>query len=241
MYTDWQSDLANSLDSIHSNANSTVCSGTARGIVNLSNWEFTMDALTKQVIHSNANLVIPTLMEYLAMPLDSNTPSPSELNGHKFNSLLPNISNSKHSDVLAQHHDAQLQHGTRGCTLPKLPVGSKVGYRNHVTDKFDVGIVSARDARSYIHTEHGTHVSKNHVDLKQPDAPFEQKTETQSVSNFAKSNNAPTIVPSSTNVKCAAQAKLILKGVEVSSKSNSMYTTHSGLISRPAKRLITQM
>ena len=28
------------------------------------------------------------LVEYLAMPLDSNTLSPSELNGHKFNSLL---------------------------------------------------------------------------------------------------------------------------------------------------------
>ena len=39
------------------------------------------------------------LLEYLATPLDSNTTSPSELNGHKFNSLLPNISNSKHSDV----------------------------------------------------------------------------------------------------------------------------------------------
>ena len=41
------------------------------------------------------------LMEYLAMPLDSNTPSPSELNGHRFNSLLPNISTfSRHPDVL---------------------------------------------------------------------------------------------------------------------------------------------
>ena len=98
-------------------------------------------------------------MEYLATPLDSNAPSPSELNGHKFNSLLPNvsISSSKHSDVLVNHHNAQLQHDTRGRTLPELPVGSKVGYRNHVTNKFDVGIVSARDARSYmICTENGT-------------------------------------------------------------------------------------
>ena len=40
-----------------------------------------------------------TLLEYLLTPLDGNTPSPSELNGHRFNSLLPNISNfsSKHS------------------------------------------------------------------------------------------------------------------------------------------------
>ena len=121
-------------------------------------------------------------MEYLATPLDSNTPSPSELNGHRFNSLLPNISNSKHSDVLVECHDAQLQHDTRDCTLPELLVGSKVGYQNHVTNTFDVGIVSARDARSYmICTEHSTHVSRNHIDLKQTDAPFEQKTETQPV------------------------------------------------------------
>ena len=63
-------------------------------------------------------------LEYLATPLDSNTPSSSELNGHTFNSLLPDISNSKHSDVLAQRHDAQLQQDTRSHTLPELPVGS---------------------------------------------------------------------------------------------------------------------
>ena len=76
------------------------------------------------------------LMEYLATHLDSNTLSPSELNGHKLNSLLPNISHFKHSDILVKRHDAQLQHGTRGHTLPELTVGSKVGYRNHVTNKF---------------------------------------------------------------------------------------------------------
>ena len=132
------------------------------------------------------------LMEYLATLLDSRTLSPSELNGPKFNSLLPNVSvsNSTHSDVLVKHHNAQLQHDTRGLTLPELPVGSKVGYRNHVTSKFDVGIVSARDARSYmICTENGTHVSRNCIDLKWTDAPFEPKT--QPVSNFAKSKHAP--------------------------------------------------
>ena len=178
------------------------------------------------------------LMEYLATPLDGNTPSPSELNGHKFNSLLPNISNSKHSNVLVKHHDAQLQHDARGCTLPELPVGSKVGYRNHITNNFDVGIVSARDARSYtIHTEHSTHVNRNCIDLKWIDTPY------QPVSNFAKSKHAPTIIPSSTNVKCTDKAKLILKIVEVSksNKSNSMYTMCSGHILKPAKRLITQM
>ena len=95
-------------------------------------------------------------------PLDSNTSSPSELNGCGFNSLLRNVSNfsTKHSDKLADRHDAQLQHDKRGHVLPELPVGSKVGHRNHVTNKFDVGIISARDARSYTSfTEHGACVS----------------------------------------------------------------------------------
>ena len=60
IYTDWQSDLANSVGSIHSNADSTIHMGTTRGIVNSSNWEFTMDVSTMQVIHSNANSVVPT-------------------------------------------------------------------------------------------------------------------------------------------------------------------------------------
>ena len=86
-----------------------------------------------------------------------------------------------------------------------------------------------------------THVSRNRIDLKWTDAPFEPKTETQPVSNFDRSKHAtPTTVPSSTNVKCTDNAKLIAKSVEVS-KSNSMYTTHSGCISKPAKRPITQM
>ena len=43
IYTDWQSnsDLTNSVDSIHPNANSTVCTGT--GTVNSTTQEFTMD------------------------------------------------------------------------------------------------------------------------------------------------------------------------------------------------------
>ena len=183
------------------------------------------------------------LLEYLATPSDSNTPSPSELNGCKFNSLLPNVSvsTSTHSDVLVKHHNAQLQHDTRSHTLPELPVGSKVGYRNHITNKFGVGIVSARDARLYtICTENGTHVSRNCIDLKQTDTPFEPKT--QPASNFAKSKHAPPKVPNS-NAKCTDKAKLILKRVQVSksNKSNSMYTMCSGHILKPATRLISQM
>ena len=83
---------------------------------------------------------------------------------------------NRNSDVLVKHHNAQLQQDTRGHTLPELPVGSKVGYQNHVTNNFDVGIILARDARSYtIGTESGTHVSRNCIDLKQTDATFEPK------------------------------------------------------------------
>ena len=52
IFNDWQSDcnLTNSVDSIHSNANSTVHTGTGTGIVNSTPREFTMDTLTKQAI-----------------------------------------------------------------------------------------------------------------------------------------------------------------------------------------------
>ena len=156
------------------------------------------------------------LVEYLATPLDSNTPSPSQLNGHKFNSLLPNIStfSSKHSDALVSHHDAQLQHDKRGCTLSELLVDSKVGYRNHTTNQFNIGIISARNSRLYtICMESGTDISRNHIDLKWTDAPFESQP---LMSNFAKSQHAPSLntVPSSTNaiIKHSDKAKLIEKG-----------------------------
>ena len=180
-------------------------------------------------------------MEYLAMPLDSNTPSPSELNGCRFNSLLPNITHNKHSDKLVDRHNAQLQCDKRGHALPELPVGSKVGYRNHVTNKFDVGIISARDARSYtIYTENDVHVSQNHIDLKHTDAPFEPKTQPFMSSNANHKHAPPTTpLPSSTNVKHNSKAKLNVKRVEVrkSYLTKSMYTTGSGHISKPATRL----
>ena len=52
IYEDWQSnyDLTNSVDSIHSNANSTVCTGTGKDTVNSTPREFTMGTLTKQAI-----------------------------------------------------------------------------------------------------------------------------------------------------------------------------------------------
>ena len=48
IFNEWQSNLTNSVDSIHSNANSTVHTGA--DTVNSTPWEFTMSTLTKQSI-----------------------------------------------------------------------------------------------------------------------------------------------------------------------------------------------
>ena len=112
------------------------------------------------------------------------------------------------------HHNAQLQCDKRGHTLPELPVGSKVGYRNHVTNKFDVGIISARDARLFtIYMENGVHVSQKHIDLKRTDAPFEPKTQAIMSSNAMSKHASTTPIPSSTNVNHNSKAKLTEKRV----------------------------
>ena len=93
---------------------------------------------------------------------------------------------------------------------------------------FDVGIISARDARLYtIFMENGTHVSQNRIDLKWTDTPVDLKSQDPIVSSNAKSKYAPPRVPNS-NVKCMGKAKLTEKRVEVrkSNLTNScMYTT----------------
>ena len=189
------------------------------------------------------------LLEYLTTPLDGNTPSPSELNGRKFNSLFPNVNtlNDK-SDILVRRHDAQLQRDTRGKLLPELPVGSKVNYRNHITNNYDIGIVTAQNAKLYqICTEHSTHISCNCVDLKHTDAPYEPCTKpSQTVSNFAKSLHANANPPLPSNIKQDDKAKLICRRISVSKTNSSnvtsnRYMTRSGHILKPAQRLISQM
>ena len=108
------------------------------------------------------------LLEYLSTPLDAKTPSPSELNGRKFGSMLHNISNfsTQHSDRFVERHTAQLQDDTKGHSMCELPVGSTVGYRDHTKNQFNVGIVSDRKGRSYaITTKSGQNISHNHIDL----------------------------------------------------------------------------
>ena len=189
------------------------------------------------------------LLKYLTTPLDGNMPSPSKLNGCKFNSLLPNVNTlNDNSDVLVKCHDAQLQRDTRGKLLPELSIGSKVDYRNHITNNYDIGIVIAWNARSYqICTEHSTHISHNRIDLKCMNALYEPCTKpSQTVSNFAKSSHANANPPFPPNFKKVNKAKLIDKRISVSKTNSSnvtsnRYTTRSGRISKPTQRLISQM
>ena len=56
--------------------------------------------------------------------------------------------------------------------------------------------------------ENGMHISRNCINLRWTDAPFEPKTQTKSVSNSARSTHAPLKVPN-TNVKHDGMGKPI--------------------------------
>ena len=144
-------------------------------------------------------------------------------------------------------HDAQLQRDKRDHVLPELPVGSTVGYRDHVTNKFCVGVVSDRNVRLYtIFMENGTHISRNGIDLKCTSVQFDPKPNSnilpktrQTVSSDANLKHAPPNPVKTSNVKCTGKPNLTEKGIDVS--NNNMYKTCNGCISKPATRLITQM
>ena len=173
-------------------------------------------------------------LEYLSTPLDGNMPSPSQLNGCQFGSLLPSIYFSKFSDALVSRHDAQLQCDKQGHTLPELPVGSKVGYRNHLTNNFDIGIVSDQNDRSYtIIMESGRNISRNRIDLKWTKAPFKPVV-SRIATSYAPPNNP------STNAKHSDKANLTKEREKIRTHTTT-YKTHSGHISKPTTRLITQM
>ena len=76
------------------------------------------------------------LLEYLATSLDSNLPSPSELNGRQFSGLLPNLRcNSlpdSTSEALIDQHKKQHYHA-HGKELRDLPEGSTVSYYDHTS------------------------------------------------------------------------------------------------------------
>ena len=190
------------------------------------------------------------LLEYLTTPPDGNMPSPSELNGHKFNSLLPNVKTlNNNSDILVRCHSAQEEQDTKGKLLPELPVGSTVSYRNHITNNYDTGIVTVWNAKLYqICTEHSTHISHNCIDLKHMNAPLYKPCTipSQTVSNFAKSSHANANPPLPSNIKKDDKTKLTDRRISVSKTNSSnvtsnRYMTQSGCILKPTQRLISQM
>ena len=87
--------------------------------------------------------------------------------------------------------------------------------------------------------ESGTNISRNHIDLKRTNAPFESQPV---MSKFARSQYAPSLntVPSSTNanIKHSDKAKLPGKGINV---RDNVHVTHSGRMSKPTARLIASM
>ena len=123
--------------------------------------------------------------------------------------------------------------------MPELPVGSKVGYRNHLTNNFDIGIISDQNDRSYtITTESGKNISRNHIDLKWTKAPFEpivSKVARLHVLSHNSNNPNP-----NTNVKHTDTENLMKESVKARTHTTG-YKTCSSHISRPTTRLITQM
>ena len=112
-----------------------------------------------------------------------------------------------------------------------------MGYHYHVTNKFNVCVVSNRDARSYtILMENGTHISQNRIELKCTSVQFDPRPNTSvlpkaryTISSDANSKHAPPSGPNS-NVKCMGKGKLTQKGINVS--NNSMYKMCSGCASK---------
>ena len=177
------------------------------------------------------------LLEYLSTPLDAKTPSPSELNGRKFGSILPNVSNfSTHSDSLVERHTAQLHHDTKGRSMCELPVGSTVGYRDHTKNQFNVGIVSERKGRSYaITTKSGQNISCNRIDLKKTNV---QYTQQHNVSSANSMHANPSINPNTTktNFKSSSREELPGKEISVRNVKNDVYVMCSGCMSKPTAR-----
>ena len=88
----------------------------------------TVKNLMKRGYHANESWR-SALLEYLATPLDSNLPSPSELNRRQFSGLLPNLRCNSLPDstskALIDQHKKQLNRA-HGKELRDLPEGSTI-------------------------------------------------------------------------------------------------------------------
>ena len=124
----------------------------------------TVKNLMKQCYHANESWRL-ALLEYLTTPLDSNLPSPSELNGRQFSGLLPNLRcNSlpdSTSEALIDQHKKQLN-CAHGKELKDLPEGSTVSYYDHTGKCWRTSLVQERKDKSYIiANDRGLLISRN--------------------------------------------------------------------------------
>ena len=183
-------------------------------------------------------------MEYLSTPLDAKTPSPSELNGRKFGSMLPNVSNfsTQHSDRLVERHTAQLQHDAKGrsmCVSCLLAALSDTG----TTLKINLMLVlfQIEKDRSYaITTESGQNISHNRIDLKKTNVQYTQQHNVSSA-NSMHANLSINPNTAKTNFKSSSKAELPGKEINVRNVKNDVYVTRSGCMSKLTARLIASM
>ena len=124
----------------------------------------TVKNLMKQCYHANESWRL-ALLEYLTTPLESNLPSPSELNGRQFSGLLPNLRcNSlpdSTSEALIDQHKKQLN-CAHGRELRDLPEGSTVSYYDHTSKCWRTSLVQERKDKSYIiANDRGLLISRN--------------------------------------------------------------------------------
>ena len=114
--------------------------------------------------------------------------------------------------------------------MPEIPVGSTVGFSDHTTNIYKIGLVAKHSARSYtILTENGNHISRNRIDLKCTSVQFEPNvlphTKTHDKPLSTNANKSPTTP--STNIKHVPNASAISKGMTSSTqKTNTESNMH---------------
>ena len=117
-------------------------------------------------------------MEYLTIPFDENTPSPSSSMGRHFRALLPAVSTNQNLNVSESLVDTSPVYGrvvmiALWSEWPEIPIGSMVSYCNHVSNIWPIGKVINCDARSYIiRKEKVIDISRNHIHLKPINVPY---------------------------------------------------------------------
>ena len=148
IYTDWQSNsvLTNSVDSIHSNAGSTVHTGTGttRGIVNSPTQEFTMDTMTQQVIRSNANTDTGTgIVNSPTQEFTMDTLTKQAIFSHpKYASLFSGIGHFRCSPVhiMMRQNASPVQKPPR-----RVPIAMKDKFKQELDAMESQGIISKYD------------------------------------------------------------------------------------------------